>query len=98
PGGTPLAKLLDAAGKLHAPLLPPFGLELTAYALRRSGLASLSPQLVDLLRWGRTLSTAKAAPSSVSAPRVTRRRRSKTSSRSVACSATSRTATRINTK
>src|SRR5437660_8551030 len=61
PGGIPLANLLDAAGKLHAPLLPPFGLELTAYALRRSGLASLSPQLVDLLRWGRTLSTAKAA-------------------------------------
>ena len=39
----------------------PFGLELTAFALRRSGLATLSPQLVDLLRWGRTLSTAKAA-------------------------------------
>ena len=29
--------------------------------MRRSGLASLSPQLLDLLRWGRTLSTAKAA-------------------------------------
>ena len=60
PGAVPLSKLLDAAGKLHAPLLPPFGLELTAFALRRSGLASLSPQLIDLLRWGRTLSTAKA--------------------------------------
>jgi UDP-glucose 4-epimerase len=61
PGAEPLSKLLDGAGKLHAPLLPPVGLELTAFALRRSGLASLSPQLVDLLRWGRTLSTAKAA-------------------------------------
>jgi UDP-glucose 4-epimerase len=61
PGAEPLSKLLDGAGKLHAPLLPPLGLDLTAFALRRSGLASLSPQLVDLLRWGRTLSTAKAA-------------------------------------
>src|SRR6202048_4733422 len=61
PGAEPLSKLLDAAGKLHAPLLPPVGLELAAFALRRSGLASLSPQLLDLLRWGRTLSTAKAA-------------------------------------
>ncbi len=61
PGAEPLSKLLDTAGKLHAPLLPPFGLELAAFALRRSGLASLSPQLLDLLRWGRTLSTAKAA-------------------------------------
>jgi UDP-glucose 4-epimerase len=61
PGAEPLSKLLDTAGKLHAPLLPPFGLELAAFALRRSGLASLSPQLLDLLRWGRTLSTAKAS-------------------------------------
>jgi UDP-glucose 4-epimerase len=61
PGGEPLGKLLDAVGKLHAPLLPPFGLELAAFALRRAGVASLSPQLLDLLRWGRTLSTAKAA-------------------------------------
>ena len=60
-GAEPLSALLDAAGKLHAPVLPPVGLELTAFALRRSGLASLSPQLMDLLRWGRTLSTAKAA-------------------------------------
>jgi UDP-glucose 4-epimerase len=61
PGAEPLSKLLDAAGKLHAPLLPPVGLDLAAYALRRSGLASLSPQLLDLIRWGRSLSTAKAA-------------------------------------
>src|SRR5439155_14192191 len=27
----------------------------------RSGLAFLSPQLLDLLRWGRSLSTAKAS-------------------------------------
>jgi UDP-glucose 4-epimerase len=61
PGPEPLSKLLDGAGKLHAPLLPPLGLELASFALRRSGLASLPPQILDLLRWGRTLSTAKAA-------------------------------------
>jgi len=43
-GPAPLTALLDTAGKLHA----------------RLGLAFLSPQLLDLLRWGRTLSTAKA--------------------------------------
>lgn len=59
-GPEPLSTLLDAAGKLHAPLLPPVGIELAAFALRRSGLAFLSPQLLDLLRWGRTLSTTKA--------------------------------------
>src|SRR5260370_41156061 len=53
--------LLDSAGKLHAPLLPPGGLGLTAFAFRQSGVAFLSPQLLDLLRWGRSLSTAKAA-------------------------------------
>jgi UDP-glucose 4-epimerase len=61
PGAETLSKLLDAAGKLHAPLLPPVGLELAAFALRRSGLAFLSPQLLDLLRWGRVLSTAKTS-------------------------------------
>jgi UDP-glucose 4-epimerase len=61
PGAEPLSTLLDSAGKLHAPLLPPFGLELAAFAIRRAGLAFLSPQLLDLLRWGRSLSTAKAA-------------------------------------
>ncbi|HSS93137.1 MAG TPA: NAD-dependent epimerase/dehydratase family protein [Candidatus Dormibacteraeota bacterium] len=61
PGALHLSKLLDGAGKLHAPVLPPFGLELAAFGLRRAGLASLSPQLLDLLRWGRTVSTAKAA-------------------------------------
>ena len=60
-GAEPLSSLLDAAGKVHAPLIPPFGLEVAAFALRRSGLAFLSPQLLDLLRWGRSLSTAKAA-------------------------------------
>jgi UDP-glucose 4-epimerase len=60
-GAEPLSKLLDDAGKLHAPLIPPFGIELAAYALRKSGVAFLSPQLLDLLRWGRVLSTAKAA-------------------------------------
>ena len=62
-GAAPLSQLLDGAGKLHAPLIPPFGLELAAFAMRRSGVAFLSPQLMDLLRWGRTLSTAKAARS-----------------------------------
>jgi len=61
PGVEPLSKLLDAAGKLHAPLLPPIGLELAAFAIRKAGMAFLSPQLLDLLRWGRSLSTAKAA-------------------------------------
>ena len=60
-GNEPLSILLDGAGKLHAPLLPPLGLGLTAFAFRRTGIAFLSPQLLDLLRWGRTLSTAKAA-------------------------------------
>jgi UDP-glucose 4-epimerase len=61
PGGVALSELLDGAGKLHAPLIPPFGIDLAAYALRKSGVAFLSPQLLDLLRWGRVLSTAKAA-------------------------------------
>ncbi|HEY1420813.1 MAG TPA: NAD-dependent epimerase/dehydratase family protein [Candidatus Dormibacteraeota bacterium] len=57
----PLSKLLDAGGKLHLPLLPPVGLELAAFGIRRLGVAFLSPQLLDLLRWGRSLSTVKAA-------------------------------------
>ncbi|HEY1455616.1 MAG TPA: NAD-dependent epimerase/dehydratase family protein [Candidatus Dormibacteraeota bacterium] len=61
PGPEPLSKLLDDAGKLHAPLLPPLGLELAAFGIRKAGFAFLSPQLLDLLRWGRSLSTAKAA-------------------------------------
>jgi UDP-glucose 4-epimerase len=61
PGAEPLSKLLDASGKLHAPLLPPIGLGLAAFAISKSGVAFLSPQLLDLLRWGRTISTAKAA-------------------------------------
>ena len=61
PGAEPLSKLLDAAGKLHAPLLPPIGLGLAAFAIGKTGVAFLSPQLLDLLRWGRSLSTAKAA-------------------------------------
>jgi len=60
-GAEPLTSLLDGAGKLHLPLIPPFGIELAAFAMRRSGLAFLSPQLLDLLRWGRSLATAKAA-------------------------------------
>lgn len=56
----PLGALLDHAGKLHAPLLPPVGLDLAAQVLRTLGLTSLSPQLLDLLRWGRTLSLARA--------------------------------------
>ena len=60
PDPAPLTALLNAAGKLHAPLLPPFGLNLASFALKRLGLAFLSPQLLDLLRWGRSLSTARA--------------------------------------
>lgn len=59
-GPMPLTKLLEAAGKLHAPLLPPVGLGLSTGLLRRLGVAFLTPQLLDLIRWGRTLSTAKA--------------------------------------
>jgi UDP-glucose 4-epimerase len=60
-GAEPLLSLLDHAGKMHLPLIPPVGIELAAFAMRQSGLAFLSPQLLDLLRWGRTLATAKAA-------------------------------------
>jgi UDP-glucose 4-epimerase len=60
-GSEPLSKLLDGAGKLHLPLVPPFGAELAALAMRKGRIAFLSPQLLDLLRWGRTLSPAKAA-------------------------------------
>src|SRR6202011_61335 len=35
PGAAPLSVLLDGAGKLHAPLIPPFGIELAAFALRK---------------------------------------------------------------
>src|SRR5581483_12385011 len=57
----PLTALLDFAGTPRLPLLPPVGIELAAFALRQSRLAFLSPQLLALLRWGRTLSTTKAA-------------------------------------
>ena len=56
-----LVELLESAGKVHAPLIPPVALGLTAALLQRLGLAFLSPQLLDLLRYGRTLSTARAA-------------------------------------
>ncbi|HET7465209.1 MAG TPA: NAD-dependent epimerase/dehydratase family protein [Candidatus Dormibacteraeota bacterium] len=62
-GAEPLSSLLDGAGKMHLPLIPPVGIEVAAFALRRSGLAFLSPQLLDLLRWGRSLATAKASRS-----------------------------------
>ena len=60
PRPAPLTALLNAAGKLHVPLLPPYGLDLASFALKSLGLAFLSPQLLDLLRWGRTLSVTKA--------------------------------------
>jgi UDP-glucose 4-epimerase len=56
----PLTELLDGAGKVHAPLLPPAGTALVSGALARLGVATLSPQLFDLLRWGRTLDTSRA--------------------------------------
>lgn len=60
PRPQPLTALLGAAGKPHLPLLPPLGTSLAASGLHRLGLAFLSPQLIDLLKWGRTLSTARA--------------------------------------
>lgn len=51
----PLSALLAGVGKVGAPLLPPAGLRLVAAALAAANLTFLSPQLVDLLRWGRTL-------------------------------------------
>jgi UDP-glucose 4-epimerase len=56
----PLTALLDGAGKVHAPLLPPAGAAFISGALARLGVAALSPQLIDLLRWGRTLDTSRA--------------------------------------
>jgi UDP-glucose 4-epimerase len=58
--GLPLSALLDGAGKLHAPLLPPAGSMLVSALVARIGLADLTPQLIDLLRWGRTLDTSRA--------------------------------------
>jgi UDP-glucose 4-epimerase len=63
PGGVRLSSLLSAAGKLHVPLLPPAALGLAAFAIRQTGTAFLTSQLLDLLRWGRSLSTSKAARS-----------------------------------
>jgi UDP-glucose 4-epimerase len=63
PGAVTLSELLSAAGKLHAPLLPPVALGLAAYAIRKAGIAFLTSQLLDLLQWGRSLSTSKAARS-----------------------------------
>jgi UDP-glucose 4-epimerase len=56
----PLTALLDGAGKVHAPLLPPAGAAMVSAALARLGIVALSPQLIDLLRWGRTLDTSRA--------------------------------------
>jgi UDP-glucose 4-epimerase len=56
----PLTALLDGAGKVHAPLLPPAGAGLISGALARLGVSTLSPPLIDLLRWGRTLDTSRA--------------------------------------
>ena len=56
----PLSALLDSAGKVHAPLLPPTGAALIGPLLARLGVATLSSQLMDLLRWGRTLDTRRA--------------------------------------
>ena len=62
-GAVPLSNLLSAAGKLHAPLLPPVALGLAAFAIRQAGIAFLTSQLLDLLQWGRSLSVSKAARS-----------------------------------
>jgi UDP-glucose 4-epimerase len=60
PAPRPLTALLAQTSKLHAPLLPPTGLSTAAQLLRTMGIAFLTPQLLDLLRWGRTVSTARA--------------------------------------
>ena len=62
-GAFPLSNLLSAAGKLHAPLLPPVALGLAAFAIRKAGIAFLTSQLLDLLQWGRSLSVSKAGRS-----------------------------------
>ena len=56
----PLSALLAGVGKVSAPLLPPAGLRVMATALAAAGLTFLSPQLIDLLRWGRTLNLRRA--------------------------------------
>ena len=61
PDPAPLSRVLEAAGKPHAPLLPPSGLGVTALTLRALGVAFLSPQLLDLLRWGRSVDVSRAA-------------------------------------
>jgi UDP-glucose 4-epimerase len=61
PNPLPVSRLLDRVGKMHAPLIPPLGLGLSSQVLRRLGIAFLSPQLLDLLRFGRTLDTDRAA-------------------------------------
>lgn len=58
--GLPVTALLDGVGKMHAPLLPPAGAALVGPMLRRLGVNALTPQLFDLLRWGRTLDTRRA--------------------------------------
>ena len=60
PDPAPLSRILESAGKPQAPLLPPAGLGMTALTLRALGLAFLSPQLLDLLRWGRSLNVSRA--------------------------------------
>src|SRR5205085_2882286 len=60
PNALPLTRLLDGAGRLHAPVLPPAGGFILSAVLARLGLTFLSPQLLDLLRWGRTLDTSRA--------------------------------------
>lgn len=60
PNPLPLTALLAGVGKVGAPLLPPAGLQLLAATLAGAGLTFLSPQLVDLLRWGRTLNLQRA--------------------------------------
>ena len=60
PNPLPLNALLDAVGKLHVPVLPPAGGNALTALLRQAGVTALTPQLFDLLRWGRTLETSRA--------------------------------------
>ncbi|MDQ6771946.1 MAG: NAD-dependent epimerase/dehydratase family protein [Candidatus Dormibacteraeota bacterium] len=56
----PLSRILGGAGREQSSVLPPAGGAALAWALSAARVASLSPHLLDLLRFGASVSTAKA--------------------------------------
>jgi UDP-glucose 4-epimerase len=60
PRPLPLYELLKIGGKQGFPILPPAGPTLALTVLAGVGIKTLTPQLYDLLRWGRTVSTGQA--------------------------------------